>query len=99
MVLKMCRHRIDFTPSYDCTQAHRTSNAVDRLLNYQDRLLYAMRYWHGTTDSARLAYGPWRCNGTFTPMVHACGGTSHRGCPPFTTSTAFSITPTGCITS
>jgi hypothetical protein len=28
---------------------------VDRLLNYQDRLLYAMRYWHGTTDSARLA--------------------------------------------
>ena len=55
MVLKMCRRRADFTPAYDCPQAHRTSNAVDRLLNYQDRLLYAMRYWHGTIDSARLA--------------------------------------------
>jgi hypothetical protein len=55
MVLKMCRRRSDFTPAYDCPQAHRTSNAVDRLLDYQDRLLDAMRYWHGTTDSARLA--------------------------------------------
>ena len=55
MVLKMCRRRADFTPAYDCPQAHRTSNAVDRLLNYQDRLLYAMRYCHGTIDSARLA--------------------------------------------
>ena len=55
MVLKMCRHRADFTPAYDCPQAHRTSNAVDRLLNYQDLLLYAMRYYHATTASARLA--------------------------------------------
>jgi hypothetical protein len=55
MVLKLCRHREDFTPASDCPQAHRTSNAVDRLLNYQDRLLYAMRYCHTTTASARLA--------------------------------------------
>jgi hypothetical protein len=55
MVLKRCRRRADFTPAYDCPQAHRTSNAVDRLLNYQDRLLYAMRYCHATTASARLA--------------------------------------------
>jgi hypothetical protein len=55
MVLKMCRRRADCTPAYDCPQAHRTSNAVDRLLNYQDRLLYAMRYCHATTASARLA--------------------------------------------
>jgi len=55
MVLKMCRRRADFTPAYDCPQAHRTSNAVDRLMNYQDRVLYAMRYCHATTASARLA--------------------------------------------
>src|SRR5262249_54100358 len=36
MVLKMCHHRADFTSAYDCPQAHRTSNAVDRLLHYQD---------------------------------------------------------------
>jgi hypothetical protein len=55
MVLKRWRRRADFPPAYDCPQAHRTSNAVDRLLNYQDRLLYAMRYCQTTTASARLA--------------------------------------------
>ena len=55
MVLKRCRRRADFTPAYDCPQAHRTSNAVDRLLNYHDRVLDAMRYCHATTASARLA--------------------------------------------
>ncbi len=34
--------------------AHRTSNAVDRLMNYQDRKLYAMRYFHHSPQSARL---------------------------------------------
>ena len=55
MVLKRCRRRADFTPASECPQAHRTSNAVDRLLNSQDRLLDARRSWHGTIDSARLA--------------------------------------------
>jgi hypothetical protein len=55
MVLKMCHRRADFTPAYDCPQAHRTSKAVDRLLHYQARLLYTMRYCHATTASARLA--------------------------------------------
>ena len=55
MGLQRCRRRADFTPASACPQAHRTSNAVDRLINSQDRRLYAMRYCHGTTDSARLA--------------------------------------------
>jgi hypothetical protein len=55
MVLKRCRRRTDFTPAYDCPQAHRTSHAVDRLLNSQDRVRYAMRYGHATTVRARLA--------------------------------------------
>ena len=54
-VLKRCRRRSDFAPAYDGPQAHRTSTAVDRRLDDQDRRLDAMRYWHGTTDSARLA--------------------------------------------
>jgi hypothetical protein len=54
MVLKMCRRRTDCTPADDGPQAHRTSNAVDRRLDSQDRLLDAMRDGHGTTDSARL---------------------------------------------
>jgi hypothetical protein len=55
MVLKRCRRRADCTPAYDCPQAHRTSPAVDRLRHSQDRRLYAMRYCHATTASARLA--------------------------------------------
>jgi hypothetical protein len=54
-VLKRCRRRRAFTPADDCPQAHRPSHAVDRRLDSQDRRLDAMRSWHGTTDSARLA--------------------------------------------
>ena len=55
MVQKRCHRRADCTPAYDCPQAHRTSKAVDRRLNDQDRRLDAMRYCHATTASARLA--------------------------------------------
>ncbi|MGH9942857.1 MAG: hypothetical protein ACRD9R_10935 [Pyrinomonadaceae bacterium] len=43
----------DYLTAFDHAAAHRTSNAVDRLMNYQDRQLYAMRYCHHSTESAR----------------------------------------------
>ena len=55
MVEKLCARCVDFLPAYACPGAARTSNAVDRLLNIVDRHLYAMRYCHGTKESARLA--------------------------------------------
>lgn len=55
MVKKLCRRRAEFTPAYDCPQAARTSNGVDRLLNHLDRLLYAACYGHSTPGSSRLA--------------------------------------------
>lgn len=55
MVLKLCKRRKDFTPAYDCPGAARTSNAVDRLLNRLDRLLYTACYGHTTTQSMGLA--------------------------------------------
>ena len=39
--------------TFDVPQAYRTSNQVDRLMNYQDRILYAMQYFHGTLHSAK----------------------------------------------
>jgi hypothetical protein len=42
-----------FQVAYDFPAAYRTSNALDRLMNHQDRYLYAMQYFHGTFDSAR----------------------------------------------
>ena len=53
-VLDLCVHAADFKKAYDHPGAYRTSNALDRLMDYQDRLLYTMRYFHGTQESASL---------------------------------------------
>lgn len=53
--LRLCHQKPRFMSAYQFPPAHRTSNAVDRLMNYQDRLLYAMNYFHATKASARLA--------------------------------------------
>jgi hypothetical protein len=67
MVSKLCRHCTDFTPAYECPQAARTTNAVDRLHNQLDRVLYAMRYCHGQQASARLAVRAWAMQWNFHP--------------------------------
>lgn len=67
MVEKMARHREDFTPAYDCPQAARTTNAVDRVHNHLDRTLYAMQYCHGHRESARLAVRAWALQWNFHP--------------------------------
>jgi hypothetical protein len=54
-VAKLCDKREFFAMAYDFTKPYRTSNAVDRLMNHQDRQLYAMRYFHGKKDSAKRA--------------------------------------------
>jgi hypothetical protein len=78
MVLQRCRRRADCTPAYDCPQAHRTAKAVDRLRNSPDRLLYAMRYCHATTASARLAVRAMALQG----HVHPYGARLRRDQPP-----------------
>jgi hypothetical protein len=67
MVSKAGQHRADFTPAYDYPQAARTTNAVDRLLNHLDRVLYAMCYCHGHPASARLAVRAWAMQWNFHP--------------------------------
>jgi hypothetical protein len=54
-VWAMCAKRDSFKLAYDFDNAHRTTNPVDRLMDLQDRLLYAMRYFHGTPAAASLA--------------------------------------------
>jgi hypothetical protein len=67
MVHKVCQHRDDFTPAYACPSAARTTNAVDRVLNHLDRVLYAMRYCHGQRASAPLAVRAWAMQWNFHP--------------------------------
>ena len=45
----------NFKLTFHYPEAHRTSNLVDRLMNHQDRLLYAMQYFHGSQASAQQA--------------------------------------------
>jgi hypothetical protein len=54
-VLKLCALKEQFQVAYDFPAAARTTNGLDRLMDYQDRVLYQMRYLHGTRESARLA--------------------------------------------
>lgn len=54
MAAKLHERTSHYLTAFDYPAAHRTSNAVDRLMNYQDRKLYAMRYFHHSTKSARL---------------------------------------------
>ena len=42
-----------FKVSFEIPEAARTSNQVDRLMNYQDRILYSMQYFHGTQTSIK----------------------------------------------
>jgi hypothetical protein len=53
-LLALCHKAPHFKIAFDFPTAYRTSNALDRLMNYQNRLLYAMQYLHGTKASARL---------------------------------------------
>jgi hypothetical protein len=54
-VLKLCSKRSEFLKAFDHPRAHRTSNAIDRLIDFLDRRLFVMRKLHGTPESARLA--------------------------------------------
>ncbi len=53
-VLDLCAKAQAFKQAYHHPGCYRTSNGLERLMNYQDRLLYAMQYFHGTLQSASL---------------------------------------------
>lgn len=52
-VLELCQKASAFKEAYKHEGARRTSNEVDRLMNFMDRVLYTMQYFHGTKDSGQ----------------------------------------------
>jgi hypothetical protein len=54
-VSDLCGKAAKFKAAFQKPNAHRTSNMVDRLMNYQNRVLFAMQYFHGSTETARLS--------------------------------------------
>jgi hypothetical protein len=93
MVSKLCSHRPDFTPAYACPQAARTTNAVDRLHNQLDRVLYAMRYCHGHPASARLAVRAWAMQWNFHPYGPRLRHDQPSRSSPFVDLNGFSYHP------
>jgi hypothetical protein len=43
-VLKLCKKKYSFMTSYDFSKAHRTSNMIDRLMDFTDKFLYNHRF-------------------------------------------------------
>lgn len=54
-LLKICAKGPNFVVAYASETAVRTTNGVDRVMDYLDRVLYSMKYFHGTQASGRLA--------------------------------------------
>ena len=66
-------HQFQF--GYNDPDCDRTSNQIDRLMNYQERILYQMQYFHGSMDSARLFLRAIALIGNFHPL---CGRISRQ---------------------
>jgi hypothetical protein len=72
-----------FKLSFDAPQAYRTSNQVDRLIDYQDRILYQMQYFHGSDDSTRMALRAMALLWNFHPYCQKIQGDCAFTCSPF----------------
>jgi hypothetical protein len=68
-LLKLKALAANFKQTFDHPAAARTSNAVDRLMNHQDRLLYSMQYFHGTPAAAQAALRAMAILWNFHPFI------------------------------
>ena len=50
----ICDNAVAFKAAYRYPGSHRTSNGLERWMNYQHRLLFTMQYFHGTRPNATL---------------------------------------------
>ncbi len=72
-----------FQVAYDHPDAARTSNMLARLMNYQDRLLYTMQYFHGSEKSARLYLRAMALIWNFHPYGSRTKANASQRCSPF----------------
>ncbi len=69
--------------TFDLPDAYRTSNQVDRLMNYQECILYAMQYFHGTLDAARQGLRAMALLWNFHPFGHKVQAMEPHSMSPF----------------
>jgi hypothetical protein len=72
-VTKLWKRTTEYAVSYDHPQCHRTSNAVDRLMNRMTRYLYAGRGLHGHQSSCERRLRGWALLENFRPFAPRAG--------------------------
>lgn len=83
MVNKLQQQRESYKLAYAHPLAHRTTNGVDRLMDKQDRLLYAMKYLRGSDETVRLALRAMALGWNFHPYGERLKRMDHRRRSPF----------------
>ena len=82
-VTELCDKASEFKKAYHHPGCYRTSNALDRLMDYQDRLLYDMCYFHGSRESASLYLRAMALLWNFHPYCIRTQIKYGLGCSPF----------------
>lgn len=92
-ILNLSVKASQFTIAYSFPDAPRTSNMLDRLMNYQDRLLVSMQYFHGFQDSANLTLRSMAILWNFHPFGRRSQKNSTDTVSPFQKLNGFSYHP------
>jgi hypothetical protein len=85
----MFAKRDSFKRAYDFDNPYRTTNGVDRLIDYQDRVLYGMRYFHGELSSASMAVRSMALLWNFHPYGRRARPRATRTVSPFSELNGF----------
>jgi hypothetical protein len=68
-VLKLCKKKDSFIASYDFDNAYRTSNMVDRLMDFLDKFLYNRKYMKGKKETAQKSITAFCITHNFRPYA------------------------------
>lgn len=82
-LLKLKSLTPNFKQTFQHPDAARTSNAVDRVMNYQNRVLFSMQYFHGTEVAARQAVRAMAILWNFHPYIPKVQNRSPHAKSPF----------------
>jgi transposase-like protein len=96
MSQKLRTRRTDYLTAYAHPGAARTTNAVDRLMSFQDRWLYARRYLHGKRARSRLVVRAYALLWNFHPYSASLRRRDPNRQSPFADLNGFQYHPDWC---
>ena len=68
-ILKLCEKKYSFMPTYENDKAHRTSNMIDRLMDFMDKFLYNRKYLKGKEQTAQKSITAFYISHNFRPYA------------------------------